>query len=117
MRIGLVVGKVTLGQSIDEFESASLKLIQPLMLDRLVPFSSNAETKAIKKNSDLNKAVGVSQSESIVAWDRMGSSDGALVAIAEGPEASMPFRPEIKPVDAQVVAILDTVSIGKNHHS
>lgn len=47
----------------------------------------------------------------IVAWDLCSTGDGSLVALAEGPESAQPFRPEIKPLDASIVAILDRVEL------
>lgn len=47
----------------------------------------------------------------IVAWDLCGSSIGDLVALAEGPESAAPFKPEVKPIDASIVAILDDYQI------
>lgn len=49
--------------------------------------------------------------DSIVAWDLCGCGDGDLVALAEGPESAQPFRPEVKPLDASIVAILDDVDL------
>jgi carbon dioxide concentrating mechanism protein CcmL len=49
--------------------------------------------------------------ETVVAWDLCGSGLGDLVAVAEGPEAAQPFAPEIKPLDAAIVAILDHVQL------
>lgn len=45
--------------------------------------------------------------ETVIAWDLMGAGDGQRVAIAEGPEAAAPFRPDTVPVDASIVALLD----------
>lgn len=47
----------------------------------------------------------------IVAWDLCGSSNGDLVALAEGPESAAPFKPDVKPIDASIVAILDHYQI------
>ncbi len=49
--------------------------------------------------------------ETIVAWDLCGTGIGDLVALAEGPEAAEPLRPEIKPIDASIVALLDEVDL------
>jgi len=58
---------------------------------------------------DLNKQpLG---GETIVAWDIVGSGMGDLVAVSEGPEAAQPFTPEIKPLDAAIVAILDHIEL------
>lgn len=45
--------------------------------------------------------------ETIVAWDLVGSGPGDLVALAEGPESAAPFKPDVVPIDASIVAILD----------
>lgn len=49
--------------------------------------------------------------DTIVAWDLCGSGIGDLVALAEGPESAQPFHPEVKPLDATIVALLDEVSL------
>lgn len=49
--------------------------------------------------------------DTIVAWDLCGSGIGDLVALAEGPESAQPFYPEVKPLDASIVALLDDVSL------
>lgn len=49
--------------------------------------------------------------DTIVAWDLCGSGIGDLVALAEGPESSQPFRPEVKPLDASIVALLDHIEL------
>ena len=50
--------------------------------------------------------------ESLVLLDEHGAGLGARIAVAEGPEASNPFRPELKPIDAYNTAILDSVEFG-----
>ncbi|MCO8124710.1 carbon dioxide concentrating mechanism protein CcmL [Stieleria sp. TO1_6] len=50
--------------------------------------------------------------ETHVAWDLCGSGIGDLVALAEGPEAAEPFRPQVVPIDAAIVALLDQVDLG-----
>ena len=49
--------------------------------------------------------------EQIVACDVLGSGVGDLIALAEGPEAAQPFRPDVKPIDANAAAILDTIEL------
>ena len=50
----------------------------------------------------------------LVAWDVLGAGLGSLVSVAEGSEAAQPFRPEIKPVDAYVAAILDELEVDRD---
>ncbi len=49
--------------------------------------------------------------ETVVAWDLCSSGIGDLVALAEGPESAQPFRPDIKPLDASIVALLDQIDL------
>lgn len=95
MRIAKVVGKVTLNRCHPSFIGAQLKLVIPQSLGNLTGES----------NQEL---------DSLIAWDQQGAGSGSEVAIAEGPEASQPFRPDLKPVDCYVSALLDEVSLDKN---
>lgn len=92
MRISQVIGTVTLCRSHPSFVGACLKMVVPLSLDDL---AGKTEPTA----------------EPLVLWDQLGAGLGDRVAMAEGPEASMPFRPEIKPVDAYNAAILDHIEL------
>ncbi len=92
MRIAQVIGTVTLCRSHPSFVGARLRLVVPLSLDDL---QGKTEPAA----------------EPLVLWDQLGAGLGDKVAMAEGPEASMPFRPEIKPVDAYNAAILDNIEL------
>ena len=94
MRIAKVVGKVTLNRCHPSFDGASLRLVIPQTLANLTG----------KSQSD---------SDSLVSWDEMGTGEGSTISIAEGPEASQPFLPEVKAVDCYVSAILDEVSLDK----
>lgn len=49
--------------------------------------------------------------DTVVAWDLCGTGIGDLVALAEGPESAQPFRPDVKPLDASIVALLDEVDV------
>ena len=40
----------------------------------------------------------------MIAWDLCGSGIGDLVGLAEGPESTQPFYPDVKPLDASIVA-------------
>lgn len=92
MRIAEVIGNVTLNQCHPTFQAANLKLVVPLTLENLTRDEP-------------------ATSEPVVAWDELGAGLGARIALAEGPEASQPFRPEIKPMNAYIAAILDNVNL------
>jgi microcompartment protein CcmK/EutM len=51
------------------------------------------------------------QADEMVVWDDNGAGVGSLIAMSEGGEASQPFRPLDKPVDAYASAILDEINL------
>ncbi len=88
MRIGEVIGTVTLSQSHPSLQGASFKLVAPLSWDNLAGRSDD-------------------RLEEIAVLDQLGAGVGNRIALSEGREAAMPFYPEVKPVDAYNAAILD----------
>jgi len=92
MRIAKVVGTVTLNRCHPSFEGASLRLAVPLSL---------AELKGEREP----------QADEMVVWDENGAGLGSLIAVSEGAEATQPFRPDLKAVDAYASALLDEVNI------
>jgi ethanolamine utilization protein EutN len=92
MRIGEVIGTVTLNRQHPSLTGGRFKLVVPLSLD------------------DLDGA-GDRSGEEFAVFDELGAGVGCRIAISEGREAAMPFYPEVKPVDAYCAAILDTVNV------
>ena len=92
MRIGEVIGTVTLSRCHPSLSGAAFRLAIPLSLVEL------------QKGS---RAAG----EPIVVYDDLGAGSGSRIAISEGGEAAQPFRPLDKPVDAYNAAILDTIEV------
>jgi len=92
MRIAQIIGTVTLNRLHPSFRGARLKLAVPLSLDDLTGRTQPA-------------------ADPTVVWDDLGAGIGDRIAMAEGPEANQPFRPERKPVDAYNSAILDHLEI------
>lgn len=91
MRIGKVVGRVTLSQAYHSLVGGRFVIVE--VQDRFALAGGARKTK-----------------ESLVAYDNLGTSDGDLIAFAESREATMPFYPEkIVPLDAYNAAILDAV--------
>jgi ethanolamine utilization protein EutN len=88
MRIGEVIGTVTLNSVHPSLLGACFKLVAPLSWDNLAGRASEPL-------------------EEIAVLDELGAGVGNRIAISEGREAAMPFHPEIKPVDAYNAAILD----------
>ena len=92
MRIGEVIGTVTLNSSHPSLAGASLKLVVPLALNDLTT-----------ERTPLG--------ESLVLWDELGAGLGQRIAFSEGGEAAQPFRPQDKPVDAYNAALLDQIDV------
>ncbi|MCD0462595.1 EutN/CcmL family microcompartment protein [Roseiconus lacunae] len=93
MKLARTIGSVTLSQSHPGMKQAKLRLVE------VVDSIERLETEPLG-------------GETIVAWDLCGTGIGDLVALAEGPEAAQPF-PDVKPLDASIVALLDRVDLGK----
>jgi microcompartment protein CcmK/EutM len=92
MRIGKVIGNVTLCRVHDTFVGTSLKVVVPMTLRELTSGSPP-------------------QGDSLVVWDDLGAGIGETVCFSEGGEAVQPFKPEVKPVDAYLSAILDNIHL------
>ncbi|MBN2473122.1 MAG: carbon dioxide concentrating mechanism protein CcmL [Pirellulales bacterium] len=90
MRIGDVIGTVTLNRWHPSLAGARLKLVVPLSWDNLAGRSDE------------------SMGETVV-FDELGAGVGSRIALSEGREAAMPFYPEVKPIDAYNAAILDSL--------
>lgn len=90
MKIAKVIGTVTLSRSHPAMSGATLRCVEEL---------------ARIEDLDNDRFGG----DTIVAWDLCGAGAGDLVAMAEGPESAQPFRPDVKPVDASLVALLDDI--------
>ena len=92
MRIGKVIGTVTLSRWHESLRGARYRVAVPLSL---ADFRGDSQAEA----------------EGLVVYDELGAGDGSLIAISEGAEAAQPFRPEIKPIDAYCAAILDNIDL------
>jgi microcompartment protein CcmK/EutM len=92
MILARTIGTVTLSRAHPSMTAAQLRCVEVVdSIDRLHEQPLGGDT--------------------LVAWDLCGSGIGDLVAVAEGPESAQPFRPEIKPLDASIVALLDDVNL------
>lgn len=92
MRIAQVIGTVTLGRFHPSLKGARLKLAVRLSASNLT-----GQTEP--------------EHDPLVVWDDLGAGIGDRIALAQGPEAAQPFRPELKPVDAYNAAILDRIDL------
>ena len=92
MRIGKIIGTVTLGRGHPSLTGGRYRLAVPLSLDNLT---------GAKPPS----------AEPLVVYDELNTGHDSLIAFSEGAEAAQPFRPEIKPIDAYNAAILDAIHL------
>lgn len=90
MRVGQVIGRVTLSRCHPSLHGSAWKLVVPLTAEQI------ADGKAPSR-------------EALVAVDELGAGQRQLVAFTEGAEASAPFHPQSKPVDAYITALLDEI--------
>ncbi len=92
MRIGEIIGSVTLSRCHQSLRGATWRIVVPLAQNGL-------------------RAQRTGRGEPFVLFDELGSGDGSLVAISDGAEASAPFYPDQKPIDAYCAALLDHIEL------
>lgn len=92
MRIGKVIGNVTLSRVHPSLVGARWLITVPLSLESL---QSDEPTDA----------------EPVIVYDELGAGAGSRIGVSEGREASQPFYPDRKPVDAYCACILDSIEV------
>ena len=93
MRIGKVIGRITLTQPYETLVGGRFLLVE--VQDR---FSLSGKARK--------------STESLIVYDNLSATDGDLIAFTESREACMPFYPEKRvPLDAYNAAILDRVTV------
>ncbi len=92
MKLARTIGTVTLSKSHPGMHQAKLRCVEIVdSIDRVAAHPLGGDT--------------------IVAWDLCSTGMNDLVALAEGPESAQPFRPDVKPLDATIVALLDQIDL------
>lgn len=94
MRIGEVIGTVTLSVSDPKIVGKQLTIVQP------------HSQRSLREN-------GMGTDEVVVCIDELNSRLGDRVGFSEGREAAMPWHPDKVAVDAYVGCLLDDVSYEK----
>ena len=92
MRLGTVIGRVTLNQQEPVYAGAHLVLIQPLSREQFAGAS----------------VLPLARGSSVVAYDPLGAGEGSLVGFTEGAEATQPFDGDA-PLDAYVACLIDRI--------
>lgn len=92
MRLGQVIGKVTLSAAEPALRGGRFLLVQPLSREQF----AGAPLLPLAKGSTL------------VVYDNLGAGPGHIIGFTEGAEAAAPFS-ESTPVDAFNAAIIDRI--------
>ncbi|MGJ8678447.1 MAG: EutN/CcmL family microcompartment protein [Akkermansiaceae bacterium] len=95
MRIGQVIGKVTLSVHDSALKAGRWLMVNPVDTADL--------------NTCINKQPAVTAQSTLVVYDNMGAGEGDIIGFVEGAEATAPFEDPI-PIDAITLAIFDTLS-------
>ena len=93
MRLGQVIGRVTLSLGEESYRAGRFLLVQPLASNQI----------------GAARPWTLAYGNSIVVYDRLGAGTGDLIGYVEGREAGFPF-PQPTPVDAYNCALVDAVS-------
>jgi ethanolamine utilization protein EutN len=93
MRLGQVIGKVTLSQFDPALRGARFMLVQPLSREQMA-------------GSPL---LPLAKGATVVVYDDLGAGLGDTLGFTEGAEATAPFA-QPTPVDAYNAAILDRIT-------
>src|SRR4029078_12412220 len=94
MRLGTVIGRVTLSVTLPSLEGARWLIVSPLTREH---FQRGSEHPA-----------GMSNDPSLVVYDDLGGGVGQTIGFVEGREAAMPFDQPI-PIDAITAALVDNI--------
>ena len=92
MRLAEVIGRITLSRAHPSLQGARWVISLPLPREALTEDSPR-------------------RGEEVIAYDDLGASPGAIIALSEGAEAANPFLPTKKPVDAYTAALIDRINL------
>ena len=95
MRIGTVVGKL------------SLRKVHPTLVGKRYVLVHPQSLKALIEDEQPTP-------EEVVVLDELGATPGARIGFSEGAEAAAPFHPEKKPVGAYAACIIEETTIDRN---
>ena len=94
MRLGSVIGRVTLSRAVSALAGARWLIVSPFTRDH---FQRGAETPP-----------GMSKDPSLVVYDNLGGGVGQTIGFIEGREAAQPFD-QPTPIDAINAALVDEI--------
>ena len=94
MRLGNVIGRVTLSATVPALQGARWLIVSPFTREH---FQNGAEPPS-----------GLSKDPTLVVYDDLGGGVGQTIGFVEGREAACPFE-NPTPVDAINAALVDTI--------
>jgi microcompartment protein CcmK/EutM len=94
MRLGTVIGRVTLSATVSSLDGARWLIVSPFTREH---FQSGSESPP-----------GISKDPSLVVYDDLGGGVGQTIGFIEGREAASPFDGPT-PVDAITGALVDEI--------
>ena len=94
MRLGTVIGRVTLSVTVPALEGARWLIVSPFTREH---FQRGTEAPA-----------GLSKDPSLVVYDDLGGGVGQTICFVEGREAACPFE-EPAPIDVINAALIDEI--------
>jgi carbon dioxide concentrating mechanism protein CcmL len=94
MRLGVVIGRVTLSKAEPSVDGARWLIVSPFSRDH---FQHGTE-----------QPVGVGKEPSLVVYDNLGAGVGNTIGFVEGREAAQPFDAPT-PIDAINAALVDYI--------
>ncbi len=94
MKLGTVIGRVTLSQAVPAVQGARWLIVSPFTREHY--------------QRGPNTPAGMSKDPSLVVYDNLGGGVGQTIGYVEGREAAQPFE-QATPVDAINTALVDEV--------
>lgn len=94
MKLGTVIGRVTLSVTVDSLRGGRWLIVSPFTREHFQQGSEPIE--------------GLSKDPSLVVYDDLGAGVGETIGYIEGREAAQPFDPPV-PIDAINAALVDNI--------
>ena len=94
MRLGRVIGRVTLSATVPSLQGARWLIVSPFTREQY--------------EQGLETVTTLSKEPTLVAYDNLGGGIGEIIGFVEGREAACPFE-KPTPVDAINTALVDEI--------
>ena len=99
MRLGTVIGRVTMTQQEPIYKGGRVLLVQPL---------ARADYARLSGAKLQTQPPQLAKTTALLAYDQLGAATGHIVGFTEGAEATAPFTTDA-PVDAYIACIVDQI--------